>query len=489
MQIEPREDLWIDIAPRLREQLGIDRYERWLAPLRVLSVSESEVRVGAPNTFWLEWIENRYLREVEAALSCRTGRAVRVTLCIDPELFRKMRRSQQEILAGTSKTREGEGPGKSLENNRLEALGNGSSSLKATAREMRRGERQQGELRQGERRQAAEPQTLENFVLGPSNRIAHTAALRVVENPGILFNPFFIHGGCGLGKTHLLRGICQALRNRCPDLKVRYLTGEDFLNHFVTSLRAKTTAHFRDRYRTPQVLAIDDIHLLGGKSRTQEEFLHTFNALTDAGHQIVLSSDSHPKQIGKLQDPLVGRFLSGLVVAVGRPGFETRLEILRRRAQQARAFFSEEVLCLVAEKVRSNIRELLGAFNFLEEVSLQQGRRLDSREAQAFLPESLLGKRRRIKLSQIAEKVGSHFGIGKDVLLSSSRRRSLTLARQVAMFLCRKYTDNSLAEIGKFFGDRNHTSVKSAEGRVECLRQSNPVLARDIEKIIDSFEE
>jgi len=466
MHIESCEGIWLEIAPELRERLGNDRFGRWLEPLRVLNATENELRMGAPNTFWLEWVEKEYLKDVEEVLARRTGHSMRLSLSIDPELFQQMRRSQRKILAGTPRPRDrGEFP--------LEAARDPDPSDKLG----------------GSGRYATEQQTLDNFVVGPSNQLGYTAALQMVETPAERYNPFFLHGACGLGKTHLLRGIWRALRRRNPRDQIRFLTGEEFLNQFVTSCREKNTGRFRERYRTSQMLVIDDIHLLGNKQKTQEEFLHTFNALVDAGHQIVMSSNVHPKEIGKLQDSLVGRFLSGMVAKVGRPEFETRFKILSRKATDSRVPFCQKVLHLVAERIRSNIRELIGAFRFLEEVSAQEGRRLEVEEARDLIQESLPRENRRLTLSQITARVGQHFGISPDLLVSASRRRSLTTARQVAMYLCRKYTPHSLAEIGQFFGDRNHTSVKSAESKVEGLRQTNPVLARDIETIIDSFEE
>jgi chromosomal replication initiator protein len=464
MQSETRQEIWLEAAEELRDRIGGDLYDRWLKPLSILRAAEDELRLGAPNKFWQEWVEESYLREMSAALERRAGCPIRLTLGIDPHLFREMRKSQDQILAEVKEERRQELPPE-------------VDLAKAPAKAG------------GPMRSCGEPQTLENFVVGASNRMAHASALQMVEQPGVLYNPFFVHGGCGLGKTHLLRGICHALRKRHPGRAVRYLTGEEFLNQFVSSLKAGTIGKFRERHRAPQVMVIDEIHLLGNKSRTQEEFLHTFNSLVDAGHQVVIASDSHPKEIGKMAETLVGRFLSGLVVMVGRPELATRLEILRRRAQRARVPFSEELLALIAERVRSNVRELLGAFNFLEENAFQDGAPLDPARALVLLAESLRIEDRRLGLSRIADTVSRRFGVPVAALASAGRSRALSLARQVAMYLARKYTDRSLAEIGKFFGDRNHAAVKSAEARVEGLRQTSPALAMDIEKIIDSFHE
>ena len=479
MQLETREEIWGEVGAELREQLGADRFDRWLAPLRLLDVTDREFRLGAPNKFWLEWIENRYLQAVSDVVARRLGRPMKVTLAIDPELFRSFRQSQQVILAAVP---DGAAPGvDGAEGAPRDGFDDDAVAARPAPWSPQAPGRSPGPG-------PLDVQTLKNFVVGPSNRMAYHAALRVVENPGEAYNPFFIHGSCGLGKTHLLRGISHALRNRHPEVQVRFLNGEEFLNQFVASLKGGTIGRFRDRFRSPQVLVLDDIHLLGNKTRTQEEFLHTFNALVDAGHQIIMSSDRHPRGIGNMQEALVGRFVQGLVVVVNRPEQPTRLEILRRRAETARVPFSKEVLELIAESVRTSIRELIGAYNILEEYSFQEEASLDAAKARFLLTQSLCIGERRTSLQQIVELVSRHYSIPVPALVSPSRQRSLTLARQVAMFLGRKYTGRSLAEIGKHFGGRNHTSVKTAEVRIDRLRQANPGLAKDIETISNSLD-
>jgi chromosomal replication initiator protein len=504
-------EIWAEIADGLAERIGKDRYAHWLHPMSVLLATEDELRLGVPNAFWLDWVERHYLGEVAAAVEQRLHRAVRVTLAIDPELFRSLRKSQDRILAGVDRVRAEEavqlelagwkpGPAVPAEpaapaRPQDEVAGarppagaarpfpavahgpNAGPSAGTVPAAPRAPEEAKGEV-----------QTLKNFVVGPSNRMAFASALQVVESPGQVFNPLFIYGSCGIGKTHLMKGIWAGLRARHPDRQVRFLTGEDFLNQFVMSTRTGTTVKFRERHRAPQVLVIDDIHILRAKKKTQEEFLFTFNTLVDAGHQVVLSSDSHPKTIADLPESLTGRFLAGLVVNVARPEFEVRLEILRRRAVRARIPLREDVLVVIAEKVRSNIRELIGAFTYLEQRSFQDGRPLDPATALVLLAEELKIEERKLGLPVIVQCVGRHYGIPVEEILSPSRHRSLTLARQVAMYIARKHTKRSLAEIGTFFGGRNHTSVKTAESKVEALRLEDPALARDIEKIIDSFE-
>jgi len=466
---------WTDLAPELRERLGTERYDRWIAPLSVLSDGERELKLGAPNKFWLEWIENRYLKDIIAAVELRAGAAVQVTLGIDPELYCRLRRQQREVMAGVS--------GGAGDAEALAAASGIPAGLPLLAAEAGAPDaREPGGP-------CLEAQTLENFVVGFCNRIAYTEARRVVESGEVHYNPLFIHGASGVGKTHLLRAIFHGLRTRAPALATRFITGECFLNQFVDSLKAGTIGRFREAHRAPRVTLIDDIQLLGNKVRTQEEFLHTFNTLADCGQQIVITSDCHPSTIENLQKGLLGRFISGLVVEVGRPDFETRLNIVRRKAERARVPFQDEVLFLLAECVRGSVRDLIGAWNLLEANAVDGGAPLSPERAHQILARMPGLWEPRVSQARIAQRVARHYGVSVEALASDRRHRSLALARQVAMYLSRKYTERSLAEIGQFFGDRNHTSVKSAESKVQRLLQKNPVLAKDVEIIIDSFND
>jgi chromosomal replication initiator protein len=257
MRLESRDEVWPGIREDLCVRIGRDRFDRWLAPLSLVECGEDEVRLGTPNKFWLEWIEERYLGEVAAALERKAGRAVRVRLAIDPELFRRMRKSQGKILGDLR--RPGEPPEPEISAERVtRGMPGAAGRLASPAIDGPPPPAAGSPWRPG-----PETQTLDSFVVGRSNRMAHRAALDVVENPGGVYNPLFIHGGCGLGKTHLLRGIRQAILDRHPGLAARYLTGEEFLNQFVAHLQAKTILKFREKFRSPQVLVIDDIHLLG----------------------------------------------------------------------------------------------------------------------------------------------------------------------------------------------------------------------------------
>jgi chromosomal replication initiator protein len=333
--------------------------------------------------------------------------------------------------------------------------------------------------------------TLENFVVGSSNHLAFNAALQVLDSPGVLYNPFFVHGPPGVGKTHLLKGLCRAFRhcrrrrNAGPRatapgddgaaagafLRVSYITGEQFFNQFAASVQDGTVRKFRERYRSLDVLLVDDIHLLINKKKTQEEFLHTFNSLADGGRQVVLASDSSPKSLTDLGASLVGRFVSGLVVGIKKPDYETRLGIARLEAQRLQLRLDESILAFVAERVRGSARELIGA---LKQIAIQDqvhGGDLDLKAVEEALADFIREDEQRLTLPRIQEVVAAHFQLAPEALASPSRLRQVAIARQVAMFLARRHTRCSLCEIGRHFGNRNHTTVRCAIARVEGLIQ------------------
>jgi chromosomal replication initiator protein len=352
--------------------------------------------------------------------------------------------------------------------------------------------------------------TLESFVVGPSNRLAFNAALQLLDSPGNLYNPFFVHGPPGVGKTHLLKGLCHAFRHRRRGPKdvarspsgvettagqgfacrVRYLSGEQFFNQFAASVQDGTVRKFRERYRSLDVLIVDDVHLLVNKKKTQVEFLHTFNSLAETGRQVILASDAPPKSLGDLDRGLVGRFLSGLVVGIKKPDYETRLGIASMQARRFTTRFDESVLRFLAERVRGSARELIGAMKQVDIHAQLNGGALSLRQAEEALAELIREEERRVTLSRIVVVVAAHFRLSPEVLVSPSRQRHVALARQTGMFLARQYTGKSLGEIGKHFGNRNHTTVRCALAKVErLLTQSGDRLVWEISQIRETLEQ
>src|SRR5258706_3774949 len=299
----------------------------------------------------------------------------------------------------------------------------------------------------------------ENFVIGPCNRLAHAASIAVAEQPGKAYNPMFIHGDVGLGKTHLLQAICQKILDRQPDARILYLTCDSFINQFINAVGSGDMNQFRYRYRHVDMLVIDDIHFLGGdKARTQEEFFHTFNTLYQGHKQIVLSADCPPSEIPELEDRLVSRFNWGLVARIDKPCDETRMAILQKKRQMRGVNMPEDVLCYVASKIDNNTRELEGAITKIQGMSMLQEGRIDLELAKAALGETATPEQRRGTVYQIFYVVAAYYNEALSDLQSKKRHKSIAFPRQVCMFLARRHTRYSLEEIGGDFCGRDHTT-------------------------------
>jgi chromosomal replication initiator protein len=325
--------------------------------------------------------------------------------------------------------------------------------------------------------------TFERFVVGPTNGLAHAAALAVAEKPALAYNPLFLHGPVGLGKTHLLQATCRSLLDRRPDLRILYLSCETFANQFIQAVQSGDLKNFRYRYREVDVLVIDDIHFLANKERTQEEFFHTFNQLYHSRRQIILSSDSHPRDIPAMEERLVSRFKWGLVTEIEPPGFETRLHIVRLKSEQRGARFPDDVCEFLANQITSNIREIEGAIYKVASLSELMHRPIDLGLAKEALRDSLGAARKKVTIESIVRVVTGHFGIKAVDLQSKKRSRSIAHPRQVCMWLARRLTDHSLVEIGGYFGGRDHTTVLYALEKVdrECL------VDKPLKELLDSL--
>jgi len=326
--------------------------------------------------------------------------------------------------------------------------------------------------------------TFDHFVVGPNNRLAHAAALAVAAKPGRAYNPLFIHGGVGLGKTHLLQAICQSVLAARASARIYYISCDEFITQFMSAVQAGQMSGFRQRFRSVDVLVIDDIHDLSKKDRSQEEFFHTFNALHQAGSQIILSSDAPPNEIPYLEERLVSRFNSGLVAPLDKPGYETRVAIVRSKAAMRNVSMPDEVSSYIAARIDSNIRELEGAISRLHAmshaeklpVSLSLAKRALNDEPSAMEPG-------RPTIQQIIDTVTSYYDIKVTDLLSKRRHKSVALPRQVCMWLARQHTRYSLEEIGGYFGGRDHTTVIHAVRTVSSRRKNDASLDGDVARL------
>ena len=325
--------------------------------------------------------------------------------------------------------------------------------------------------------------TFENFIEGPSNRMAFAAAVAVSENPATLYNPLFIHGGVGLGKTHLLQAICRSILNRNPSAKVLYLSCEDFVNGYIYAIQKKTLEAFRTRYRNADVLVVDDIHFLADKEGSQEEFFHTFNALHMAGRQMILSSDQPAGDIRALTQQLLSRFRSGFEARIMSPAYETRLAILRGKASARRVEVSHEVLGYIASIVESNIRELEGALTKVLGYAALSKRPVDLALAQEVLREVPAPIPASLSIAEIQQVVARYFHKKVSDLHSRRWTKSTSQARQICIYLCRKFTGTSLEELGSHFGGKDHTTMLYSIRKVEKLLTKNVSVRGDVERL------
>jgi chromosomal replication initiator protein len=328
----------------------------------------------------------------------------------------------------------------------------------------------------------------ENFVKGPCNQLAFAASKAVADLPGRAYNPLFIHGDCGLGKTHLLQAACQDILRRDPNSRILYLSCDSFINHFIDCVGKGDMAEFRFRYRHVDVLVIDDIHFLTRRERTQEEFFHTFNTLFQAGKQIILSSDAPPNEIPDLEDRLVSRFNSGLVALVEKPCFETRIAIVAKKARLRGITLPDDVVTYIASRVESNTRELEGAITKIQGHAMLNGGRYDLDVARAALGDVIPPSERMVTIPQIVDAVMGVYNFRISDLHSKRRNKSIALPRQICMYFARNKTRFSLEEIGNYFGGRDHTTVMHALKAVATRREKDPAFAAILNRIESALQ-
>jgi chromosomal replication initiator protein len=327
----------------------------------------------------------------------------------------------------------------------------------------------------------------ESFVVGASNQFAHAAAQAVAEQPSKAYNPLFLYGGVGMGKTHLMQAVGHLIKKRNPAARLTYISAEKFTNEVINSLRFDRMIGFRDRFRSVDVLLVDDIQFIAGKERTQEEFFHTFNALYDLQRQIVISSDCPPKEISAIEERLRSRFEWGLIADIQPPDLETKIAILQKKAENERVIIPDDVAEYIARAIKSNVRELEGALTRLIAYASLTGSILNLVTAQQVLRNIIATQEKRITIDLIQKKVGEQFGLREADLKVRSNTKAIAFPRQVAMYLVKQLTSASLPEIGRQFGGKHHTTVLHSINKIDALRRSDKDLNRTINKLMDSF--
>jgi chromosomal replication initiator protein len=428
--------VWSDVSVRLKETLSESTWSTWFAGVSPLGMDAHAIEVSVPNEFARQWIEGHFSTLVTAAVRDATGAPLDVRYRVDAPAAARDRAD----------------------------VGQGPAAVKPIAA-----------AAHGARvPDAAHPltgkYTFDHFVIGSSNRFAHAAALAVAEAPAQAYNPLFIYGATGLGKTHLLQAVSHYLATETSALRARYLTGEAFMNDFIAHLQDKRLDEFKTRYRTYDVLLIDDIQFFAGKERIQEEFFHTFNSVYEAGGQIVLSSDRPPKEINALEERLRSRFEWGLITDVQPPDLETRIAILRKKAERDGTRPPDiNVLAAIAERIQTNIRELEGAFTRVVAFASLNGVPVTVDLVRDVLHDQFPEGARPVTAEEITKVVADAFNVSVADLRGDRRTQQVVYPRQLAMYLCRELTDLSLPKIGQRFGGRDHTTVHYAEGKIARL--------------------
>lgn len=447
----------------LASRIGESRFHTWFGDLTTLDLGEDRLTVSVPNRFIGQWIANNYLADLKAAVQDVVGGERPIDVRVQERTLTRVRRDADDADSDDTTPRFAVDDTPEEDGD----AGDGAMEGPVPVQHVRRPARPAPQALRGR---------LDSYVVGDSNRLAYSAACALARAPGEAFRPLVLHGGCGLGKTHLLQGICNFVRDRHPTLEWRYISGEEFTNEFIYAVKAGRIDLFRQRFRNVDLLVIDDIHFLANKKATQDEFLHTFDAIDACGRSVALSSDRHPRTIAQLSEPLINRLISGIVVEVKPPDLATRREIVRRRAEKMNCLVPDNVLDYIAEHVTRNVRELEGALYKLAALSSLSQNPITVELARRALEEHLLRTRGAPQATDLEKAAASYFGVSRELLHGKSRDRTVSLARAVAMYLIRKHTQMSLPEIGRVMGNKNHSTVLMAIQRLEgVLRDQKPV--------------
>jgi len=442
-------DLWDKALKEIEKKLSKPSFETWLKSTKAHALQNDTLIITAPNEFARDWLESRYLHLIAETIYDLTGAELGIKFII-PQ-------------------------------NQLDEEFELKKPEKKTAKQDEPVEFSQNMLNQ--------KYTFDTFVIGSGNRFAHAASLAVAEAPAKAYNPLFLYGGVGLGKTHLMHSIGHYVQEHNPNAKVVYLSSEKFTNEFINSIRDNKAVEFRNKYRNVDILLIDDIQFLAGKESTQEEFFHTFNTLHEESKQIVISSDRPPKEIPTLEDRLRSRFEWGLITDITPPDLETRIAILRKKAKAEGLDIPNEVMLYIANQINTNIRELEGALIRIVAYSSLINKDINADLAAEALKDIIPSSRPKvITIFEIQKAVGQHFSVKLEDFKAKKRTKSIAFPRQIAMYLSRELTDSSLPKIGEEFGGRDHTTVIHAHEKITNLLKTDTQLQKQIDEIITQLK-
>lgn len=431
---------WENILDKLKSELSKPSFETWLSSTKLIDFSNNKITISVTNEFAKDWIESRYSNLIKSTVQNYLNAPVTISFIADQDQI-----SDTTIPNGMN-------------------FGILSHSLNPKY-------------------------TFDTFVIGNGNRFAHAAALAVAESPAKSYNPLFVYGGSGLGKTHLMHAISHVITKNFPSMKILYVTGEQFTNELIDSIRYERQVEFRNTYRKIDILLIDDIQFLAGKEGTQEEFFHTFNTLYEANKQIIISSDRPPKEIPTLEERLRSRFEWGLTTDINPPDYETRIAILRKKAQLENFIVPDEIITFIASEIQSNIRELEGALSKITAYCMLTNQPITVSLAEEILRDMIpLKNQKLISLELIQKAVAEHYKMPIQEFKQKKRTRIVAFPRQVAMYLCRELTDLSLPQIGEKFGGRDHTTVLHAFDKINELRKTDPSIDKSINDIINKIK-
>lgn len=437
---------WQNAQSLIRHQIGESSYQSWFSHLNVLE-QENGLIIETPDEFFKNWIEDHFIQIIKDAINKQSNASCSIKVIVN---------------TGLNIT---------------------TSNLPTTNKEI-----PPVEIIHKTRSMNLQPRfNFDNFVMGPSNQFAFKASQAVAENPAKAYNPLFIYGQSGMGKTHLMQSIANYIINKNPQLACSYITSEQFTNELIEAIKNKSAAQFKQKFRHIDVLLIDDIHFIAGKESTQEEFFHTFNDLHNAHKQIVMTSDRPAKELAKMEDRLVTRFSWGLTVDIQPPNFETRVAILRKKieVEEVRVHIPDEVIFFIAEQIKTNIRELEGALIRVVACSLLDDKPINLSVTQNVLKDMVTESVKIISLEMIMSAVAEYYNITVSELKSTRRNQTIVLPRQISMYLARKLTRHSLPTIGNSFGGRDHTTVLHSCNKIENLLNVNKEIKFAIDKLID----